>query len=157
MKKDLSLLFVCLGNICRSPAAEQIMRDMSQKADLGYQVYCDSAGTHATPGFPPDVRMSQAAMKRGFKLAGKSRKLVQADYKHFDYIFTMDEDNYQRCVQVASSEPAKSKVHRLLEHCAQTPKIIEDPYYGGNTGFEQGLDRIELACHSWLEYFKKHH
>lgn len=160
MKKDLSLLFVCLGNICRSPAAECMMRRITKAANLDYKIYCDSAGTHASTGSAPDARMCSAAADRGLGISGRSRPVVKADFKHFDYIFTMDEDNYHRCMRLADTAEQRAKIHRLLAGKGvslkdASPKEVPDPYYGLDQGFEKVLDLVESACYSWLEHFKK--
>lgn len=148
-----SVLFVCMGNICRSPTAEAVMRHKLREAGLHEQVLVDSAGTHAWhAGSPPDHRSTQHAARRGYDLSPlRAREVVAADFERFDLILAMDWDNLalleERC------PPAlQRKLGRLTEHCQRHEHpVVPDPYAGGAEGFEEVLDLVEDACEGLLE------
>ena len=131
------LLFVCLGNICRSPAADGVARDIARKHDLDWTV--DSAGTGAWHiGSPPDERMVRAAAARGIDLSPlRARQAVAQDFHRFDHIFAMDRRNYADLDAIRPRD-ASARLHLFLES-----DDIPDPYYGGDDGFEHVLDLIE--------------
>jgi protein-tyrosine phosphatase len=142
------VLMVCMGNICRSPTAEAVLRHKLDAAGLGETVTVDSAGTHAWhAGAPPDQRSSSHAARRGYNLAGlRAREVVDADFDQFDLILAMDWDNLalleERCPL-----PQRRKLGRLTEHCRlHDSPIVPDPYAGGAQGFEEVLDLVEDAC-----------
>jgi protein-tyrosine phosphatase len=139
------ILFVCMGNICRSPTAEGVMRRLVEDAGLDIEV--DSAGTggwHA--GEPPDERATLAARRRGVTLQGAARQVKQADFRRFDLLVAMDRSNQRELLALAPDEEAREKV-RLLVPDADVP----DPYYGGDRGFETVLDMVEAACRELLD------
>ena len=141
------VLMVCMGNICRSPMAEGMLRKALQEAGLEHRVAVDSAGTHAYHiGSPPDPRAQQAIRRRGAEISGlRGRQMEDEDFERFDYILVMDRDNYERVVARA---PARhhGKVRRLLSFSRKFPNLdVVDPYYGGPQGFEENLDMIEDA------------
>lgn len=149
------LLFVCLGNICRSPSAENIMNHLIDQADLSDKIYCDSAGTSSYHiGSPPDRRMSAAASaKLGIKLLGQARQFQKSDFQEFDLILAMDKDNYQDILAVDRSGEYHHKVRLMCDFCSQhTLKEVPDPYYGGTEGFNQVIDLLMDACSGLLEY-----
>jgi protein-tyrosine phosphatase len=143
-----SVLMVCLGNICRSPTAEGVLRQVLAQAGLADQVEIDSAGTidyHA--GSPPDHRTQRHALQRGYDLANlRARQVRASDFERFDLILAMDWDNLAE-LQERCPEHLKHKLHRLMEFAPQgLGEVVPDPYYGGREGFEQVLDHVEQAC-----------
>lgn len=148
------LLFVCLGNICRSPSAENIMNHLIQEAGLEDKITCDSAGTSGYHiGAAPDRRMSSAASKRGIKLVGKSRKLTPSDLQRFDLILAMDRENYQDILYFDREGKYENKVY-LMCHFAnhKTDHEVPDPYYGGQDGFDYVIDLLLDSCAGLLDY-----
>lgn len=146
------ILFVCLGNICRSPAAEGIMKAMAEKAGMGDRFEIDSAGTYGGhAGSLPDGRMREAAFRRGYKFVHRSRILREDDFDRFDLILTMDDSNYENVCRMAPSPEALQKIGRLTEYCtAFDVDHVPDPYYEGAEGFEYVLDILEDACSNLL-------
>ncbi|MEM7793130.1 MAG: low molecular weight protein-tyrosine-phosphatase [Cyanobacteria bacterium P01_C01_bin.118] len=147
------LLFVCLGNICRSPSAENIMNYLLEQRGLQQQVSCDSAGTSSYHiGSPPDSRMTAAAKKRGIKLVGRARQFTVDDFDRFDLILAMDDSNYRNIMSLASSEQHGHKVKRMCEFCREYPdREVPDPYYGGADGFDYVIDLLLDACDGLLQ------
>ncbi|MGB5510125.1 MAG: low molecular weight protein-tyrosine-phosphatase [Woeseiaceae bacterium] len=150
--KEISVLFVCMGNICRSPTAEGVFRHHASEAGLSDRVFIDSAGTHAYHvGEPPDRRAIAAAERRGVSLRDlRARRVSDADFERFDYIIAMDEDNVARLREQGSPEH-HSKVRLFLEFSASGEQDVPDPYYGGAAGFERVLDLVEDASRGLLE------
>ncbi len=149
------LLFVCLGNICRSPSAENIMNHLIEQADLNDEIICDSAGTSSYHiGSPPDRRMSAAAAKKlGIKLRGHARQFRKSDFQDFDLILAMDQENYDNILALAATQQDRDRVHLMCEFCSRyTLKEVPDPYYGGSDGFEQVIDLLVDACEGLLKY-----
>lgn len=148
------LLFVCLGNICRSPAAENIMNHLIDQANLSDRIICDSAGTSSYHiGSPPDRRMTQAANQRGIKMVGKARQFKRDDFEAFDLILAMDQDNYQNILYLDPSGKYRHKVKLMCEFCRHhTLKEVPDPYYGGPEGFNQVIDLLLDSCGGLLEF-----
>ena len=147
------VLFVCLGNICRSPAAEGVMRKLA--ADRGMRLALDSAGTGGWHvGALPDARMRKAAAARGYDLDGLSaRKVALADFYEFDRILAMDESNL---ADLREMEPANAEaaVGLFLDFARRhDEREVPDPYYGGPEGFDHVLDLIEDAAHGLLDGF----
>lgn len=155
----LNLLFVCMGNICRSPSAEAVMIKIVEDAGLSEKIFCDSAGTisyHA--GEPADSRMQKHAVKRGFNLTSIARKFNFNDFQKFDYILTMDDDNYFNVLSADSGGQFGNKVHRMVEFSSdKNVTEVPDPYYGGPQGFENVLDILEESCKNFLDFLKKEH
>ncbi len=152
--KHRRLLFVCLGNICRSPAAEGIMRHLVERERLDTLVECDSAGTYGGhAGELPDQRMRRAGAARGYDFSSPSRQIRTDDFDHFDMIITMDDSNYERVHRLAPSPEAAQKIFRMTDFCRRHPDAthIPDPYYEGAEGFEKVLDLLEDACSGLLE------
>ncbi len=149
MKKKV--LFVCMGNICRSPTAEGVFRHILQQHGLteGYEV--DSAGTHAYHvGESPDHRAAQAAARRGISLAGqRARKVRAEDFEHFDLILAMDDSNLRDLQRICPSQH-RHKLKKMLDF-GTTGGDVPDPYYGGEDGFEHVLDLLEDACNGLLD------
>jgi len=152
------VLFVCLGNICRSPAAEGVFRHQLSAAGLEKRFLVDSAGTGGWhTGKRADPRMRAAAARRGLDLTSRARQLDAADLEHFDHILTMDAANLaavQRLAQhvKASGASRLAVVEPLVRYCQRgTPGEVPDPYYGGEQGFELVLDLLEDACAGLLQ------
>lgn len=142
-----SVLFVCMGNICRSPMAEGIFRREVAKAGLADHIHIDSAGTHSYHiGEPPDPRAQSAIRRRGVDISGlRGRQVAEADFEKFDYILAMDEANLGILKRSAPAH-AHDKIRLLLSFSSKYPdQEVPDPYYGGPKGFEENLDMIEDA------------
>ncbi|AGF52326.1 low molecular weight phosphotyrosine protein phosphatase [Synechocystis sp. PCC 6803] len=148
----MKLLFVCLGNICRSPAAENIMNAQIDQAGLGAKIVCDSAGTSSYHvGDSPDRRMTESLKKRGYRVQGRARQFFPEDFAEFDLILAMDGDNYRN---ILAQDPAGQYHHKVKMICDYTEKFgdreVPDPYYGGQAGFEHVIDLLEDACGNLL-------
>lgn len=155
--KKVNVLFVCMGNICRSPTAEGVFRHQIEAAGLEDLVFIDSAGTHAYHvGKPPDRRAQAAASKRGYDLAElRGRQIRGDDFEKFDYILAMDDDNLSILKQLCP--PAyQDKLSLFLVHGERySEREVPDPYYGGQQGFEDVLDLIEDASAGLLKHIQK--
>ena len=153
MKK---VLFVCLGNICRSPSAEGVFVKMIEDAGLSSQVSADSCGTAAHhAGEPADERAREHAAKRGYDLTSVARGIEREDFDNFDLILTMDNSNYNN-VLAMTADVHKHKVRKLTDFCKDHPHDqIPDPYYGGSDSFELVLDLLEDACGQLVEQLKE--
>lgn len=148
------LLFVCLGNICRSPAAENIMNHLIVQANLSNQISCDSAGTAGYHiGNPPDERMRiTAATQLGIKLRGCARQFKKSDFE-FDLILAMDKANYQDILALDPTGQYRNKVRLMCDFCSRhTLKEVPDPYYGGSENFNIVIDLLLDACTGLLQY-----
>lgn len=153
MKNRKKVLFVCLGNICRSPAAEGVMRHLVERAGLDGRIECDSAGTYGGhAGERADARMRRAALRRGYDLQSISRQIRSDDFDRFDMIVTMDDSNYERVHRLAPTHEAAQKIFRMTDFCRRHPDAtyVPDPYYEGAEGFERVLDLLEDACEGLL-------
>lgn len=148
------LLFVCLGNICRSPAAENIMNYLISEAGLSDKIICDSAGTSGYHiGASPDRRMNGAATKQGLELQGKSRKLGFSDLQRFDLILAMDRENYQDILYLDREAKYEDKVRLMCDFTTKKKdQVVPDPYYGGQDGFDNVIDLLFDACGGLLNY-----
>jgi protein-tyrosine phosphatase len=150
------ILFVCMGNICRSPTAEAVMRGLVREAGLEAEIEVESAGIgdwHV--GHAPDARATEAAARRGVTLAGRARQVRTDDFARFDVLLAMDRDNLAELRALAPDAAAEAKVHMLREfdpESAGAPDLdVPDPYYGGAQGFETVLDQVEAACRGLLD------
>ena len=152
IESKTSVLFVCMGNICRSPTAEGVFRHRVVEAGLADRIFIDSAGTHAYHvGNPPDRRASAAAERRGISLGDiRARRVSDEDFERFDYIIAMDLDNVEDLKDQAAPEH-HSKVKLFLEFSSGREREVPDPYYGGASGFERVLDLVEEASRGLLE------
>ncbi len=151
------ILFVCLGNICRSPAAEEIFRTAIAREALTDRIETDSAGTYSGHvGDLPDPRMRRAAARRGYNLTHRARPLREADFERFDRIVVMDDNNYETVHRLAPSRELSHKIYRMVEFCRRSTQWdhVPDPYYEGHEGFELVLDLLEDACEGLLEEIK---
>ena len=155
----VKVLFVCMGNICRSPTAQGVFERLVADSDLATVIQIDSAGTHAYHiGEKPDERASAAALKRGIDLSKqKARRVSADDFQLFDYVIAMDSSNIEDLA--ASCPPGHESRMRLFMEFAPDIEVNEvpDPYYGGATGFERVLDLIELAAAGLLAEIRQQH
>ena len=154
---SFSVLFICMGNICRSPTAHGVFRHKIRAAGLADVVNVESAGTHNYhPGEPPDRRSQRAAAMRGYDLADlRARQITDDDFERHDLLLAMDWDNLalaeQRCPQ-----EHRHKLRRLTEFCRRhDAPVVPDPYYGGHEGFEHVLDLVEDACEGLLDHVRQ--
>ena len=147
------ILFVCLGNICRSPSAEGIMKEKVKAAGLEKIFEIDSAGMHGYhEGELPDSRMRAHAFRRGYNLVSRSRPVKTKDFFDFDLIIGMDDSNISQLMQKAPDVESREKIHRMTDYCKKfSHDHVPDPYYGGSNGFELVLDLLEDACEGLLE------
>lgn len=154
MKK---ILFVCLGNICRSSSAEEIMRTLVKQAGLDQEIEIDSAGIlNYHQGELPDSRMRMHAARRGYELTHRSRPVCTDDFFEFDWLIGMDDRNIQDLKDRAPSPEAEKKICRMTDFCrVKQVDYVPDPYYGGAQGFENVLDILEDACSGLLEEIRK--
>ncbi len=151
------VLFVCMGNICRSPLAQGVFENALRREGLQSEVFVDSAGTgswHA--GSPPDERAQRSASSRGLDLSSqRARQIAREDCEGFDYVLTMDEANYRT---VAALCRGRAEVRPFLDFAGgSTETEVPDPFYGGPEGFEHVLDLVEAASEGLLEEIKKNH
>jgi len=152
----VSVLFVCLGNICRSPAAEGVFRRVCQEQGVADQIRIDSAGTanwHA--GKPPDVRAVMAAKARGVDISGlRARQATAADFYDFDFVIAMDDSNVED-LEILRPADASAELHRFLAFAGSDAlRDVPDPYYGGDEAFEQVLDLITEASRGLLNHLR---
>jgi protein-tyrosine phosphatase len=153
------LLFVCMGNICRSPTAEAVMRGVIRRAGLDGEIEIDSAGTGAWHvGEPPDARSTEAARVRGIVMEGAARQVTEGDFEHYDLLLAADAQNVAALRAAAPDAAAAAKVRLLREFDPQAVAAgdldVPDPYYGGPDGFEHVLDLVEAACDGLLEQLR---
>jgi protein-tyrosine phosphatase len=150
------VLFVCLGNICRSPTAEAVMRGLVREAGLEGEIDVESAGTGSWHvGDPPDPRSAQAAARRGVEMTGTARQVRAADFGEFDLVLAMDRANRDALHDLAPDEDARARVRLLREFdpasAASGDLDVPDPYFGGTGGFDHVLDLVEAACRGLLD------
>lgn len=155
--KEYKILFVCLGNICRSPAAEGILKRMVREQRLEDKISVDSAGTSGYhDGDLPDHRMRQHGTRRGYKFDSLSRRFTSRDFDRFDVILAMDDSNYHNIMRLAPDLESEKKVYRMVDFSNRFGHDhIPDPYYSGADGFELVLDLLEDACEGLLDKLKK--
>jgi protein-tyrosine phosphatase len=155
--EKIKVLFVCMGNICRSPTAEGVFTKLLKEQSLEEYFVVDSAGTHAYHiGEPPDLRAQQAALERDIELNHlRARKVVMVDFEDFDFLLAMDDDNYAVLMN-ACPEEYKDKISYFLDYAPQLNiREVPDPYYGGKYGFERVLDMVEAASQGFLSAMRK--
>lgn len=155
--KKTKILFICMGNICRSPTAEGVFVSLIEKEGVDNQFDIESAGTHAYHvGEAPDLRAQKAAEDRGVNLSKiRARKVIYGDFEDYDYLLAMDEDNYEILMETCPDQ-YKDKVKFFLEYAPHlTTREVPDPYYGGKYGFERVLDLVEEASIGFLNTLKQ--
>lgn len=153
----MKVLFVCTGNICRSPTAEGVFRHMVEEAGLDQTITADSAGTHNYhEGEPPDARSCKAAAARGFDLSAlRARKVVARDFHDFDLILAMDQGHFTH-LEAMKPKEARAEVRLYLDfHPSSRAKDVPDPYYGGPEGFARVLDMIEETSTALLTHVRR--
>jgi len=152
--EPIKILFVCLGNICRSPLAESVFRHLARERRVEQLFEVDSAGTsgyHA--GSPPDRRSAATALTRGVRVTGSSRQLTASDLRRFDYVVAMDSDNLAEVEALHAAAHGTARVHRLREWDPEPDAPdVPDPYYGGPRGFEDVHDIVERSCAALLDH-----
>ena len=149
----MKLLFVCMGNICRSPTAEGVMRRLLRDEGLEDEIQIDSAGTGGWHvGNPPDERATEAAFRRGITLEGAARQVRPSDFEDYDLLLAADRENLADLRAIAPDDEARAKVRLLREFDPGSHGDLDvpDPYYGGPGGFEEVLDLVEAACRGLL-------
>lgn len=155
----VKVLFVCMGNICRSPTAEGVFRHLVNQAGLSDQIHIDSAGTHAYHvGEPPDRRAQAAARNRSIDLSSqRARKVQSDDFDQFDYVLAMDHSNHAE-LEYISQPDLQHKLHLFLDFALNADtREVPDPYYGGDRGFEHVLDLVEAASQGLLADIRSKH
>ena len=155
----IRVCMVCLGNICRSPTAEAVMRHLVKQAGLDGEIEIDSAGTgdwHV--GGPRDERSAAVGKKRGIPLTGLARQFTRKDFAGYDHVIAMDRSNLKNLLRMAPDEAAKKKV-LLLRTFEPDPddQDVPDPYYGGPEGFDRVFDIVERACAGLLDHLVREH
>ncbi|MGQ9642869.1 MAG: low molecular weight protein-tyrosine-phosphatase [Ignavibacterium sp.] len=153
----IKILFVCMGNICRSPAAEGVMKVLVNQNGMKNKFFIDSAGTiDYHEGEPPDPRMIQAASERGYDLNHKARQITKADLENFDYIITMDDGIHKSVLRLDPQKKYHHKIFRMTDFLTtMKANEIPDPYYGTKKDFEYTLDLIEDASKGFLNFVQK--
>lgn len=157
MSRPVKVLFVCMGNICRSPTAEGVFRHLVEQSGLKALVTSDSAGTHGYHvGDPPDARAQQAAARRGYDLTTlRGRQVSRCDFVEYDYVLAMDEDNLRLLERLCPQEHA-GKLKLLMEFSpGSAAREVPDPYYGGSDEFERVLDLVEQASRGLLAHVRE--
>ncbi len=154
-KNNASVLFVCTGNICRSPTAEGVFRVLAEKEQL--PVRADSAGTHDYHvGEPPDRRATAHALRRGYDISGlRARQVARADFEAFDLVLAMDRGHLRHMERLCAPEH-RNKLRLFLDFAGLKEADVPDPYYGGAEGFERVLDMVEAASRGLLDHFHGH-
>jgi protein-tyrosine phosphatase len=155
--EKIKILFVCMGNICRSPTAEGVFAKLLKEQNLENYFAIDSAGTHAYHvGEPPDLRSQHAALARDVQLVHlRARKVIMGDFEDFDFLLAMDDDNHAALMN-ACPEEYKDKIRYFLDYAPHLGmREVPDPYYGGKYGFERVLDMVEAASAGFLAMLRE--
>ena len=155
--KPVKIMFVCLGNICRSTAAEGIMKSLVEKEGLDGKIVVDSAGTgNWHVGDLPDRRMRAHGVKRNYDFCSRAQQVKASDFDDYDLIIVMDDSNYNNVKSLALTQTQVDKIYRMRDFLAQHPyDHIPDPYYSGDSGFELVLDLLEDGCRGLLDFLRK--
>jgi len=159
MIKKVSVVFVCMGNICRSPTAEAVFRQYVEHAGLSGQILIDSAGTHDYHiGDAPDLRTQRTAQQRGYDMSGlRGRQVEPGDFRRFDYVLAMDRANLAILQRLAPPD-CDTQAGLFLEYARHhSEREVPDPYYGGADGFERVLDMVEDAAEGLLQHIRQQH
>ena len=154
----VKVVFVCLGNICRSPTAEGVFRALVERAGLDGRITVDSAGTGGYHvGQPPDPRARAAARRRGIEIGrARARQATAADFRAFDYVLAMDRDNHAHLARLCPPGEER-RLGLFLDYAPEFGRDdVPDPYYGGGGGFEEVLDLIEAASRGLLDHIRRH-
>jgi len=158
-KEKISVLFICMGNICRSPTAEAVFRHYVESAGLDEHILIDSAGTHDYHiGDPPDLRTQRAAQQRGYDMSMlRGRQAAEGDFRRFDYVLAMDRANLAILQRIKPQDSA-TRAQLFLDYARHhADREVPDPYYGGADGFERVLDMVEDAAQGLLEEIRQRH
>ncbi|MBR5030953.1 MAG: low molecular weight phosphotyrosine protein phosphatase [Muribaculaceae bacterium] len=151
----IKILFVCLGNICRSPAAEGVLQRLVEQRGMAHCFEIDSAGTYSGhQGQLPDPRMRRHASRRGYNLTHRARPISSDDFEYFDIIVAMDESNRRNLMRLAASTEQQAKIVMMGDYIVKLRAhydYVPDPYYEGAEGFELALDLLEDACGNLLD------
>lgn len=159
MSKEIKVLFVCMGNICRSPTAEAVFRHYVENAGLEERIVIDSAGTHDYHiGSPPDSRTQYAARQRGYDMSTlRGRQVGSEDFERFDYVLAMDQANLS-ILKRLTPPGSQTQARLFLEYARHhVEREVPDPYYGGADGFERVLDMVEDAAEGLLQHIRLQH
>jgi len=155
----VKVLFVCMGNICRSPTAHGVFRELVRQEGLTDHIEIDSAGTHAYHvGEPPDGRAMETARRRGVDLSDlRARRAESDDFARFDYVLAMDQDNYHGLSSICP-QGMHDKIHMFMDFAPEMrTREVPDPYYGGAKGFEHVLDLVDAAAAGLLAEIRRRH
>ena len=157
--KPVRVLFVCMGNICRSPTAEGVFRKLHRELAPAIEIQVDSAGTHAYHlGDRPDPRSLAAALQRGVDISGhRGRQATPSDFYDFDYVIAMDSENLRHLRALRPKKDAKAELKLLLDYADAGIRDVPDPYYGGSGGFERVLDLVEQGGRGLLAHIRRQH
>ena len=153
-----TVLFICLGNICRSPAAEGIMKSLVEKEGMSDDFFIDSAAIGSWHiGQLPDSRMRKCGAEHGYRFDSHARQFQKSDFQHFDLIVVMDNENYRAITSMASSQADKDKVVRIADYLTHHREYttVPDPYYGDYSDFELVIELLEDACQGLLDSIKE--
>jgi len=159
MTKKISVIFICMGNICRSPTAEAVFRHYVESAGMSEHILIDSAGTHDYHiGDKPDARAQRAAQQRGYDMSNlRGRQVGESDFRSFDYVLAMDMANLS-ILQRITPPDSDTRARLFLEYARHhSEREVPDPYYGGEDGFERVLDMVEDAAQGLLEEIRLRH
>ena len=153
-----TVLFICLGNICRSPAAEGIMKSLVEKEGMSDDFFIDSAAIGSWHiGQLPDSRMRKCGAEHGYRFDSHARQFQKSDFQHFDLIVVMDNENYRAITSMTSSQADKDKVVRIADYLTHHREYttVPDPYYGDYSDFELVIELLEDACQGLLDSIKE--
>lgn len=155
----LRVLFVCMGNICRSPVAEGVFQQMLDDEGLSETILVDSAGTHSYHiGAQPDNRSQTTALRRGIDLSRlRARQVEVNDLDTFDYVLAMDRNNFEHLVSLCRDTKQQNRIQLFMDFAPDFPQEVPDPYYGGIHGFDRVMDMIEAAAQGLLAHICKQH